>query len=115
MLKSTLHRDGTQSNYAYDDLGRIASFTRADGELPLSFSYGDNGLIHQVDALGVNMAFRFNADGQITVVGNPDGTMLFNEYDSQKNLVRYTDFQGNRFKFSYKNRHESRVDMPTSH
>ncbi|MDI9401217.1 MAG: RHS repeat-associated core domain-containing protein, partial [Verrucomicrobiota bacterium] len=115
MLKSTLHRDGTQSNYAYDDLGRIASFTRADGELPLSFSYGDNGLIHQVDALGVNMAFRFNADGQITVVGNPDGTMLFNEYDSQKNLVRYTDFQGNRFKFSYKNGHVSRVDLPTSH
>ena len=114
MLKSILHRDATQSNYTYDDLGRVISFTQADGALPLTFSYENNGLIHQTDALGINMSFRFNVDGMITEVGNTDGTTLNNEYDSQKNLIRYSDRQGNIFKFTHKNGHVTRADLPNS-
>ncbi|NCC59761.1 MAG: DUF11 domain-containing protein, partial [Verrucomicrobiae bacterium] len=114
MLKSILHRDATQSNYTYDGLGRIVSFTQADGALPLTFSYENNGLIHQTDALGVSMSFRFNVDGMITEVGNTDGTTLNNEYDSQKNLIRYSDRQGNIFKFTHKNGHVTRADLPNS-
>jgi YD repeat-containing protein len=114
MLKSILHRDATQSNYTYDDLGRVISFTQADGALPLTFSYENNGLIHQTDALGINMSFRFNVDGMITEVGNTDGTTLNNENDSQKNLIRYSDRQGNIFKFTHKNGHVTRADLPNS-
>lgn len=122
-LTSVHHRDGTESNYAYDGQGRLVTKAGCCGSPETTtYSYDSAGRITATDALGNatksyfdhrgrlartedslgHITHRtFDRDGRLLKVTDPGGSSRQFAYDTRGNLIRETDQLGYATRYTY--------------
>ncbi|MEG4344248.1 RHS repeat-associated core domain-containing protein [Microcoleus sp. A003_D6] len=121
-LTSVTFADGTQTFYDYDAQGRVIKQSLNGGAEAITFEYdsaggvtasdttgaktklqlNDLGQIGQLqDALGRNLQFKYDADGNLIQQIAPGNISSNFTYDEQSNLLNQVDPQGNQVKFTY--------------
>ena len=112
---------GNVSNYSYDNLGNLASYTNAMGQTTLYNRYNGGGkLLQSTDANGVvtsysydarerligvsiggqTTGYSYGANGQVTQVTLPDGTIQNLTYDAAYRLTGISDSIGNQISYT---------------
>lgn len=121
-LTSVTFADGTQILYDYDAQGRVIKQSLNGGAEAITFEYdsaggvtgsdatgtktklllNDLGQIGQLqDALGRNLQFKYDADGNLIQQIAPGNISSNFTYDEQSNLLNQVDPLGNQVNFTY--------------
>ena len=122
-LTQVVHADGTQQNFTYTAFGDLSGESGANGAQPVTFSYGDTGVVTETDATGAATTliygtngkvariedaqggvtqFKYDAAGDVTSVVTPKGETYQFTYDALGNVTSYTDPNGGVVKATYK-------------
>ncbi|MEJ6397316.1 Ig-like domain-containing protein, partial [Yoonia sp. 208BN28-4] len=94
--------DGTETQFEFDDAGRLTKITDANmAELGFTYSGDGDDPLSFTDAGGNTRSFVYDAGGRITQATWPDGTTLDFNYDAQGNLTGYTNRRGDDVDYTY--------------
>ncbi|MGO9608619.1 MAG: DUF6531 domain-containing protein, partial [Verrucomicrobiia bacterium] len=100
---------GLQTDYYYDDQGRLTSVQTADGAQTSTSYDGQNHVIQTVDGMGNtnNMVYDGNNNliSKTEAVGRPEQRTTINVYDGQSQLVAVTNAAGNPTTMQYNATH----------
>jgi len=103
-LKSITNAAGHTTTFnAYDAAGRLLQMTDPNG-LVTSYQYDLRGRVRIVNRGGRVTEYRYNAAGDVTYIGFPDGRTLAYTYNAARQLARVTDNAGNRVDYAYDSR-----------
>ncbi|WP_170328201.1 PKD domain-containing protein [Ruegeria arenilitoris] len=77
---------GGVTSFAYEELGRLASVTYPDGRVT-SFAYDDAGNLNEVtEPVGSKVSFAYDANGHLVSTTNQNGNVTSYTYDGMGNL-----------------------------
>jgi RHS repeat-associated protein/uncharacterized repeat protein (TIGR01451 family) len=100
-LSSVTYCDGSQTNFAYDTQGRLASTSFNGGADPISFVYLGEAAVTATDAAGHQATAWFNDLGLAARIEDPLGGLSNYLYDPSGNLIGYTDAAANTYQYAY--------------
>lgn len=100
---------GQITEHRYDPLTRLATeiSVTADGREPVrtAYAYDDlgraTGVYDPDDRDHTEITYEWNAFGELTDLGYPDGGRIVHEYDQHGRQIATTDVAGNRTEFAY--------------
>jgi RHS repeat-associated protein len=93
---------GHQRSFNYDDYGNLITITNALG-YSTQFSYDPklNLPVEIVDILGQCYAMKYDEQGNVTSLINPEGSKLRFTYNGSGNLKEFIDENGHKTKYEY--------------
>ena len=97
---SVVHRNGNTTHFIYDGDDRLISITDPVG-METTFSYG-GGLLNSIrDPAGRVTQVEHDPSGNVTRIGDSDGTSRSFEYDSRHRLIGQTSKSGFQTTYAY--------------
>src|SRR5690606_35345423 len=97
-------RRGVAYTYTYDQYGYVSSISHPAGSS--RFTHDELGNLRQrVDEAGNVWSFDYTPDGRQSYARDPLGNESHWEYDSRKDLVKFTDPRGKQTEYVYDDRH----------
>ena len=100
---------GLQTDYYYDDQGRLTSVLTPDGAETYTSYDGQNHVIQTVDAVGNTNNMVYDGNNNLTsktdAVGRPEQRTTINVYDGQSQLVAVTNAAGKPTSYQYNATH----------
>jgi len=90
----------------YDSSGRPVEY-RSAGESPYRLTWSDHNNIAGIEHLGNRVEYRYDAEGRLTGVVDPDGRFVSVDYDDAGRLIELVDDQQRKMSFDRdsENRH----------
>ncbi len=100
-LLSITYIDGSRRNFTYGGQGRLIGTSQNNGANPITYAYLGEAEVSATDAAHNQTTVWFNDLGLPSRVQDPRGAMKSYLYDTNGNLVRYTDAAGNTYQYAY--------------
>ena len=99
-LASVTDAEGRTSSFAYDAAGRLVESTDPAGK-KTHRAYTPSGRLASVtDSFGRTTAFSWTPSGELASVAYPDGNVETNAYDAADRLATATDVRGSRTEYT---------------
>lgn len=92
---------GARTSYAYDNVGRLARATFADGTFETASYDADGNRVSSTDRAGRTTSYEYDAFDRVTRTIRPDGTALRTTYDAAGRVTSRTDARGNTTSYAY--------------
>ncbi|MBE0544528.1 MAG: immunoglobulin domain-containing protein [Verrucomicrobia bacterium] len=104
-LTKVFNTDGTESNYAYDNQGRLVMKSGCCGSTECTYySYDSAGRVTATDALTNSTHYSFDHRGLLVRTENPLGGIVHRTFDLNGRLMKTTDAAGRSRTFAYDSR-----------
>ncbi|HQU43589.1 MAG TPA: hypothetical protein PK867_12310, partial [Pirellulales bacterium] len=101
-LLSVTNPDFTQQKFSYDPAtGRLTGTSLASGAEPVTYSYLGQGEVQSTDKAGNTTIVWFNDLGLPARTQNANGAITSSLYDSNGNLLQYTNGAGGTYQYAY--------------